>query len=257
MIWYNQNLAKMNPFSLIGKTILVTGASSGIGRAIAVVCSQMGATVIITGRNKAHLTETFSMLEGADNQQISADLTNSVEIKTLVESLPKLDGLVNNAGIAKPLVLQLSEIEDVNDMLKINTLVPIHLTRLVLQQKKLNKGASLIYISSINGNNCAYIGSSIYAASKSALTGFMKGVALELAPRGIRANCINPGMIETDLLKSGSIGEEELEKDRLKYPLKRYGKPEEVAYAAAYLLSDATQWITGSSLLIDGGYTLQ
>ena len=85
----------------------------------------------------------------------------------------------------------------------------------------------------------------------------MKGVALELAPRGIRANCINPGMIETDLLKSGSIGDEEIEKDQLKYPLKRYGKPEEVAYAAVYLLSDATKWITGSSLLIDGGYTLQ
>ena len=141
--------------------------------------------------------------------------------------------------------------------MQINTFVPIHLTRLVLQHKKLNKGASLIYISSINGNNCAYIGSSIYAASKSALTGFMKGVALELAPRGIRANCINPGMIDTDLLKSGSIGQDELEKDRLKYPLKRYGKPEEVAYAAVYLLSDATKWITGSSLLIDGGYTLQ
>jgi len=85
----------------------------------------------------------------------------------------------------------------------------------------------------------------------------MKSVALELAPRGIRANCINPGMIETDLLESGSIGEDELEKDRLKYPLKRYGKPEEIANAAVFLLSDATQWITGSSLLIDGGYTLQ
>ena len=115
----------------------------------------------------------------------------------------------------------------------------------------------MVYISSINGNNCAYIGSSIYAASKSALIGFMKAVALELAPRGIRANSINPGMIETDLLINGNIGAEELETDRLKYPLKRYGKPEEVAYAAVYLLSDATQWMTGSSLLIDGGYTLQ
>ncbi|MDP4240189.1 MAG: SDR family oxidoreductase [Bacteroidota bacterium] len=247
----------LNPFSLAGKAILVTGASSGIGRAIAVSCSQMGATLIITGRNETRLSETYSMLEGDNHQQIPADLTNVTELDTLVERLPKLDGLVNNAGIAKPLVLQLTETEDVNEVLQINALVPIHLTRLVLQKKKLNKGASLVYISSINGNNCAYIGSSIYAASKSALTGFMKGVALELAPRGIRANCINPGMIESDLLKSGSIGQEELEKDRLKYPLKRYGKPEEVAYAAVYLLSDATQWITGSNLLIDGGYTLQ
>jgi len=247
----------MNPFSLVGKTILVTGASSGIGRAIAIACSQMGANLVITARNEIRLSETFSMLEGEGHLQICADLIIDKELLTLLESLPKLDGIVNNAGIANPLVLQLTEKEDVNEILQINALVPIHLTRLVLQHKKLNKGASLVYISSINGNNCAYIGSSIYAASKSALTGFMKGVALELAPRGIRANCINPGMIETDLLKTGSIGQEELEKDRLKYPLKRYGKPEEVASAAVYLLSDATQWITGSSLLIDGGYTLQ
>jgi len=247
----------LNPFSLVGKIILVTGASSGIGRATSIVCSQMGAKLVITGRNETRLNETFSMLMGENHLQICADLTNPDSLDKLVEGLPKLDGLVNNAGIAKPLVLQLTDAEDVNDIMQINALGPIHLTRLVLQHKKLNKGASLIYISSVNGNNCAYIGSSIYAASKTALTGFMKGVALELAPRGIRANCINPGMIGTDLLKDGSIGQEELESDRLKYPLKRYGTPEEVAYAAVYLLSDATQWITGSSLLIDGGYTLQ
>jgi NAD(P)-dependent dehydrogenase (short-subunit alcohol dehydrogenase family) len=247
----------LNPFSLVGKTILVTGASSGIGRATAVACSQMGAKLVITARNETRLNETFSMLMGEDHLQICADLTNPDSLDKLVEGLPKLDGLVNNAGIAKPLVLQLTDAEDVNEIMQINAFGPIHLTRLVLQHKKLNKGASLIYISSVNGNNCAYIGSSIYAASKTALTGFMKGVALELAPRGIRANCINPGMIGTELLKDGSIGQEELEADRLKYPLKRYGKPEEVAYAAVYLLSDATQWITGSSLLIDGGYTLQ
>ena len=246
----------MNPFSLVGKTILVSGASAGIGRAIAICCSQMGANLVITGRNENRLSETFSLLEGTEHQQICADLTNSSELEKLVLSLPKLDGIVNNAGIAKRLVLQLTEQEDVDEIMQINALVPMNLTRLVLQNKKLNKGASLVFISSINGNNCAYIGNTIYAASKSALTGFMKAVALELAPRGIRANCINPGMIETDLLKSGSIGEEELEKDKLKYPLKRYGKPEEVANAAIYLLSDASQWVTGSSLLIDGGYTL-
>ena len=247
----------MNPFSLVEKTILVTGASSGIGRAIAVACSQSGAKLVITGRNVTRLSETFSMLEGENHLQICADLSNFDELTKLVEELPKVDGVVNNAGIAKPLVLQFTEKEDVDEVMTINALVPIHLTRLIIQHKKLNKSASLVFISSINGNNCAYIGSSVYAASKSALTGFMKAVALELAPRGIRANGINPGMIETDLLNNASIGAEELEADRLKYPLKRYGKPEEVAYAAVYLLSDATQWITGSSLLIDGGYTLQ
>ena len=247
----------MNPFSLIGKTILITGASSGIGRAIAVVCSQMGATLIITGRNTIRLMGTYNLLEGSNHLQLSADLTIESDLQTLIESLPKLDGFVCNAGIARPLMLKLIEAEDVNEIMQINTMVPIHLSRLILQYKKLNKGASLVYISSINGNNCTFIGSTIYAASKSALTGFMKGIALELAPRSIRANCINPGMIETDLLKNSSIGEEEFENDKLKYPLNRYGKPEEVAFAAVYLLSDATQWITGSSLLIDGGYTLQ
>lgn len=246
----------MSPFSLIGKTILVTGASSGIGRAIAVICSKAGANLIITGRNIARLTETFNLLEGKDHIQICADLTNEEDLNKLIDAVPKLDGVVNNAGIAKPILLQLMEKEDVEDIISINTLAPIQVTRLLIQQKKLNKTASLVFISSINGNNCGYVGSSVYAASKSALTGFMKVIALELAPRNIRVNCINPGMIETDLLKNSSIGLEELEIDRLKYPLKRYGKPEEVAYAAVYLLSDATQWMTGSSLLIDGGFTL-
>jgi len=247
----------MNPFSLNGKTILVTGASSGIGRAIAIVCSQMGANLVITGRNATRLMETFNLLDGEYHKQFSSDLTDDIELLKLIISLPKLDGVVSNAGIARPLVLQLADATDVNDVMQINTIVPIHLTRLLLQNKKLNKGGSLVYISSINGNNCSSIGSSIYAASKTALNGFMKGVALELAPRGIRANCINPGMIETNIYKEANIGKEEFDIDRQKYPLKRFGKPEEVAYAVLYLLSDATKWITGSSLLIDGGYTLQ
>ncbi len=247
----------MSPFSLLNKTILVTGATAGIGRAIAVECSRVGAKLIITGRNEERLKETLEMLTGEGHLFIIADLIVSSDLDKLVELVPKLDGLVNNAGIAKPLVLQFTEKDDVDEVLGINALAPINLTRLIIQQKKLNKGASLVFISSINGNNCAYIGSSVYAASKGAVTAFMKAVALELAPRGIRANAIHPGMIETDLLQSGTIGNEELETDRQKYPLKRYGKPEEVAYAAVYLLSDATQWMTGSSLLIDGGYTLQ
>ena len=247
----------MNPFTLSGKTILVTGASSGIGKAIAIECSKMGAQLIITGRNKLRLGDTLMLLEGEGHQQFTVDLTDNVSLEQLVVSLTKLDGIVSNAGIAKPLVLQLTEATDVDEVMHINAMAPIHLIRLLIQEKKLNKGTSIVFISSINGTNCTYIGSSIYAASKSALTGFMKGVALELAPRCIRANCITPGMIHTDLLKDGSVSDEDVEKDRLKYPLKRYGKPEEVAYAAIYLLSDAATWVTGYSLLIDGGYTLQ
>ena len=247
----------MDLFGLNGKTVLVTGASSGIGRAIAIVCSQQGAKMVITGRNVERLNETLSLLTSDGHMAIVADITNETDLNQLVERVPKLDGFVSNAGIAQPLLLQFTEKENVDSVLNTNAISVIHLTRLLLQNKKLNKGASLVFTSSINGNICAYIGSSIYAASKAMLTGFMKASALELAPKSIRVNCVQPGMIETDLLKNSLIPNEELEKDKLKYPLKRYGKPEEVAYTVVYLLSDATQWMTGSSIVIDGGYTLQ
>jgi NAD(P)-dependent dehydrogenase (short-subunit alcohol dehydrogenase family) len=247
----------MNPFSLKGKTLLVTGASSGIGRAISIACSQMEACLIITGRNKERLNETFINLSGNNHQQFTVDLNDLDSIADLVNHLPKLDGFVSCAGIVNPLLLQFTDEKDVTDIMNINVIAPIHLTRLMVQNKLFNKSASLVYISSINGNNCAYIGSSIYAASKSALSGFSKAIALELAPKGIRVNCINPGMIKTDLLKSSNIGAADMDKDMQNYPLKRYGKPEEVAYAVVYLLSDTTTWVTGTNLLIDGGFTLQ
>lgn len=247
----------MNPFSLEGKTILVTGASSGIGKSISIICSQMGANMIITGRNKERLNETFENLSGNNHQQYLVDLNNTETTLFFVNNLPKLDGFVSCAGIINPLLLQFTDEKDVTDTLNTNTLAPIHFTRYLVQNKILKKASSLVYISSINGNNCAYVGSSLYAASKSALSGFAKAVALELAPKGIRVNCVNPGMIETNLLDSTNIGNDDLEKDKQNYPLKRYGKPEEIAYAVVYLLSDTSTWVTGTNLLIDGGYTLK
>ena len=247
----------MQAFSLTGKTILITGASSGIGRAMAIACAEAGALLVISGRNKERLSETLQLLHGEGHSMCVADLTNEDELAALVDFVPKLDGFVSNAGIANPLMLQFVEKQDVEETLNTNAISVIHLTRLLLQEKKLKKDASVVFTSSINGNRCAYIGSTLYAASKAMLTGFMKAAALELAPKGIRLNSIEPGMIETELLKDGNISQEELDKDKQKYPLKRYGKPEEVAWAAVYLLSDATRWMTGSSLVLDGGYTLQ
>lgn len=247
----------MQAFSLKGKTILITGASSGIGRAMSVACAEAGALLVITGRDSMRLSETLQLLSGEGHTMCVADLTKEEDLTSLVDFSPKLDGFVSNAGIANPLMLQFVEKTDVDQTLNTNAISVIHLTRMLLQQKKLKKDASVVFTSSINGNRCAYIGSTLYAASKAMLTGFMKACALELAPKGIRVNSIEPGMIETDLLKDGSISQEELEKDKLKYPLKRYGKPEEVAWASVYLLSDATRWMTGSSIVIDGGYTLQ
>jgi NAD(P)-dependent dehydrogenase (short-subunit alcohol dehydrogenase family) len=246
-----------NPFVLTNKTVLVTGASSGIGRAISVACAQMGANMLITARNENNLNETLSLMQGGGHRKIIADLTDYKQIAQLVNELPKLDGFVSVAGIAKTLVIQSSEKKDIEDIFQTNTFSAILLIQQLVQNKKINKNASLVFISSISGVKIGYIGGGLYGASKGAIEGFIKGTALELAPRGIRLNTIVPGMIETSLLQNSGISSEQLVEDAKRYPLKRYGKPEEVAYAVVYLLSDATQWITGTSLLIDGGYTLQ
>lgn len=247
----------MSPFSIENKIILVTGASSGIGRAVAVVCAEMGANVIITARNEQRLDETLLLMGGKNHTKIVADLTDFKQVEKLVESLPKVDGFVFATGIAKTLVANLVENEDVEEIFKTNIFSAISLTQQLIQQKKLNKNASLVYISSISGVKCGYIGGGLYGASKGAIEGFIKGTALELSGRGIRLNTVVPAMIETPLLGNIDILSEQFAEDVKRYPLKRYGKPEEVAYAVVYLLSDATQWITGTSLLIDGGYTLQ
>jgi NAD(P)-dependent dehydrogenase (short-subunit alcohol dehydrogenase family) len=178
-------------------------------------------------------------------------------MKDMVEQLPKLDGVVSNAGIVKSLITQASEPKDVDDIFKINTFAPINLIQFLLQAKKLNRNASIVFISSISGVYCGYLGGGLYGSTKAALNGFTKALALEVAPRDIRVNTINPGMVDTDLFVEISVSKEQLEEDRKNYPLKRYGKPEDIAYAAIYLLSDAAEWVTGSSLLIDGGYTLK
>jgi NAD(P)-dependent dehydrogenase (short-subunit alcohol dehydrogenase family) len=246
-----------SPFFLNNKTILVTGASSGIGRSIAITCSQMGAKVFITGRNEKRLTQTYIDLEGNGHEKVIADLTDLTQLKNVVEQLPKLDGVVSNAGVVKSIITLASEPEDVNSMFKINTFAPINLIQFLLQAKKLNKNSSIVFISSISGIYCGYIGGSLYGSTKAALNGFTKALALEVASRGIRVNTINPGMVDTNLLAETSISQEQLDEDIKNYPLKRYGKPKDVAYAVVYLLSDAAEWVTGTSLLIDGGYTLK
>jgi len=247
----------LQAFNLSGKKILITGASSGIGRAMAIACAEAGAQLIISGRNYERLKDTLHLLKGEGHNMYIANLIHDEDLKALVDFVPGLDGFVCNAGIINHLMLQFVEKQDVDYVINTNAISAIHLTRLLLQTKKINKNASIVFTSSVNGNKCVSIGNTLYAASKSMLTGFMKATALELATKGVRVNSIEPGMIETELFKGGNISEEDLKKDKLKYPLKRYGKPEEVAFAAIYLLSDATQWMTGSSIVLDGGYTLQ
>lgn len=245
-----------NPYSLEGKTVLITGASSGIGKATAIACSQMGAHVVITARNAERLQETFNELEGDGHQQIIAELTNEDEIKKIVEEVPQLDGFVNNAGIGSKTPINFIKQSALQNILDVNTIAPIMLTKMLLKKKKLQKGSSMVLTSSISGVLSVDIGNTLYSVTKSAIDGFMKNAAKELAEKGIRVNSVNPGMVDTPINDYSNVTEEQMQADLLHYPLKRHGKPEEIAYAIIYLLSDAAAWVTGTALKIDGGYSL-
>lgn len=246
----------MNPFSLKGKTILVTGASSGIGRATAVECSKAGATVLITGRNEERLKETIGMMDGENHKIIVSDLSDEKSLSGLVEQCPVLDGLVNNAGRTLMVPTQFISRDKLMQVMEVNTIAPILLTQMLLKKKKLSKGSSIVFTDSISGVKVVYPGNALYSTSKSAIDGFMKNAALELAGKNIRVNAVCPGMIDTAILADGSVTEEDIAREMKKYPMKRYGKPEEVAYAIIYFLSDASSFTTGASLVIDGGFTL-
>lgn len=247
-------MASFNPFSLDNKRILVTGASSGIGRSVAIECSKQGAKIYATGRNKKELSNTLDSLDGSGHNIIQADITNEAELENLVSSLIPLNGLVYSAGISNRLPLKFIKRGKLDELHKINFIAPLFLSQKLYRSKLLAKESSLVFISSV-AVNYASKGSIMYMSSKGALNSFVKGLAFELSTFGIRANIIQPGMINTNL--SPLLSNQDKEKDIANYPLGRYGNPEEIAYAAVYLLSDATKWITGSTLTIDGGLTLR
>lgn len=241
-----------NPFTLEGKTILVTGASSGIGRSTAIECSKLGARVLITARNEERLKETLSLMAGEGHELFLADLSINEDIDSLVEQIPVLDGLVNNAGFNKMRpILQINE-QVFKDLMQINTFAPILLTQRILKKKKLNNGGSIVFTSS-TASFRAGVGNSMYACSKAAISAFMKYAAKELASKQIRSNTVCPSMVETDILRDNMVSEEQIAANKASYPLGRWGRPEEVAWAIIYFLSDASQWVSGTSIILDGG----
>jgi NAD(P)-dependent dehydrogenase (short-subunit alcohol dehydrogenase family) len=248
-----------NPFSLEGKTVLVTGASSGIGRGIAVECSKMGAKVVINGRNKERLLKTFDQLEGEGHIQIVADLSKQEDIERLANEVPELNGFVNSAGIPKICPVKRIDRQTLEEIMNVNAFGPILLTSQLLRKKKLQKKSSIVLIASISGVCMANTGEGPYAATKAALAGYTKTAAFELAAQGTRVNTICPGLVPTEIL---TLSNEMFSEDQLKetmygrYPLKRVGTPEDIANGAIYLLSDASSWVTGINLVIDGGYTV-
>lgn len=249
-----------NPFSISGKTILITGAGGGIGRASALECAKMGASVLITDINETTLKETLDMLnvqQGQQHQLFVADLADEKQQEELVANIHVIDGLVSNAGISKVLPIQFLNTQDMDRIMNINAYAPMYLTQKLYKKKKIRKGGSIVFTVSISGVCMVSTGGVMYAVSKNALDAFMRNAALEFAARSIRVNSVNPSRVNTPLIKANTAySEEDLAKDMQTYPLHRYAEPEEIAHAIIYLLSDASAYVTGHALVIDGGKTL-
>ncbi len=244
-----------NPYALTGKTILITGASSGIGRATAIECAKLNATCVLCGRNELRLQETLRMLEGTGHIAISADLLTEEGVRTIVEQTPNLDGMVCNAGVNMMAPIYFLKPEEIDIVFRTNAIAPMTIVNALLRNKRIKNQASLVFTSSLDAVN-PDVGSSVYAASKAALSSFMRSCAKELAPRKIRANAIQPGLVETGMMHNGLVSEEDLEKHKELYLLKRYARPEEIAWSIIYLLSDASNFVTGTVLTIDGGASI-
>lgn len=246
----------MQQFTLDNKTILITGASSGIGRGVAIACANAGAKCILVGRNRDRLLETQKSCGGEKHEIQEFDVTNFAGMKDFIASIPQLDGLVQSAGIGDnhtPLKFITSEFFD--KVVGVNLKAPILLLAALEKQKKLNKGASVVMLSSI-ASFYATVAHSLYGASKGGIKSFVQGAALDLASKRIRVNALAPAMVNTPLIEFSALTDEQRQANESKYPLKRYGNPEDIAGCVIYLLSDASAWVTGQQFVLDGGLTI-
>ncbi len=244
-----------NPYSLEGKTILITGAASGIGRATSIESSKLGAVIVAVDMNGDGLEKVMSQLEGEGHMAFVGNLCDEDFLKTLGENSPALDGVFLCAGVSDTTPVKFITEEKLKRVFDVNLTAPIMMLKQLLVKKKINKGGSLVWMSSY-GAEKVEPGLGIYAASKSAVNGIMRAYAKELVSRKIRSNSIMPMMIRTELLGTlNSISDKDLEKQESMYPL-GFGSPLDVAYAAIYLFSDASRWITGTQIRMDGGSNL-
>ena len=238
----------------------MTGASSGIGKATAIECAMLGANVVITARNEGRLSAVLAELDtslGQKHQMVIADIASEEGLNTLISALPTLDGVSSNAGIAlgnSPIKF-IGE-EQMHSLMQTNTYSHVLLAKMLFKKKVIGKNGSIVFTASIGGTISHGPGNTLYGMSKNALLAFAKYAAIEFAPRGIRVNCVSPGMIETPLINLDALTDEDKAIDADKYLLKRYGKPEEVARTTAFLLGDASSFITGTAIVVDGGYTV-
>lgn len=240
-------------FSLYGRRILVTGSSSGIGAAVAQLCARLGAELVLNGRDAKRLENTRASLAGKGHLVVPGDLTEAETQDALVQAVPAYDGLVSCAGAAALVPMRMASEKYLQQMLAVNYLAPIGLTQRLLNKRRLRDGASLVYISALSAR-AAPLAAGTYAASKAALEAASRTIALEHARQRIRANCIAPGYVDTPLLQRLGSAADMKEKIGLT-PLGTI-TPEDVAPAAAWLLSAASRWITRTTLTLDGGISL-
>ncbi len=250
-----------SPFSLQGKTIVITGASSGIGRQCAIQCSRMGARIVAIARDQARLAEVISALEGTGHEAISLDLSNLEDIPGVVNLIllhhGKADGFIHSAGIEKTAPSKLLTPSDYETLLRVNTLSGFEMARHLCQIKHFSNGGSVVFIASIT-SLIARSGLAAYSTSKGALVSGARVLALEYAKRRIRVNSISPGTIKTPLMENylSTLSAEDYRKRTDGFPL-GLGEPSDIANACVYLLSDASRWVTGQNLVVDGGYTIR
>lgn len=247
-----------NPFSLVGKRVLVTGASSGIGREIALTCAKMGALVIATGRDQPRLSATFEALQSISDLvhvAVAADLTVAEDRARVVAAAEAgIDGLVHCAGISKLSPVRMMTAEHLRELHTINVEAPLLLTQGLLIKNRVAKNGSIMFMASV----AAYIGVpgvGAYSGTKAALIAISRNLAMEVVKHGIRVNCLAPSFVDTPMLTFDSFKVSPLEKHHATHPL-GFGKPEDVANAAVFLMSGASRWITGTTLVMDGGMTV-
>lgn len=240
---------------LEGKHILVTGASSGMGRVFCQMIAHEGANVTLVARNEERLQQTLASMEGEGHGYKVCDLTSEEQLKETVGVLAALDGVIFCAGVNDYVPVKFVKQEKIDKIFKTNFFSEILLTQILLKKKLINKNASLVYISSIS-SVLGVPGTLLYASSKGALNTAVKVIASELAPQGIRANAICPGVVRTEMLSGANLDVETFDKQEVDYPL-GYGTPEDVGNAVLYHLSDGSRWLTGNIMILDGGYSLK
>ncbi|MGA1977593.1 MAG: SDR family oxidoreductase [Bacteroidales bacterium] len=251
----------MNPFNLDGRNILITGASSGIGRQCAINCSLMGANVILTGRDEKRLIEVSSLLSVGNHHYHVFDLTNYSEIESLVNKAVritgKISGFIHSAGIELPVPINLLKPEHFNLLFAINVISGFEFAKIISKRKYISEsGGSFVFIASIMGllGNSAL---SAYSASKGAIISGVRSLAIELAEKKIRVNAVSPAQIMNTKMsnnKFSMLSAEEIDKIKKEHPL-GFGTAEDVANGCVFLLSEASKWVTGTNLIIDGGYS--